>query len=745
MGLIDEWNKRSDVAPAKSTSTQSQTPQNQVPVAPTKKGGGIGGFLYNTAKSLIHPAAELGNAALNVPVALAREIRNKPINDVQQHVFGTTNQGDIAKKIIGDTAQVGLTAVTPEAGSIVKNAALGAGYGGASALTQNKSSAEDVIKGALTGGVVGGVTGAGGKILQKLTGKVSGAVEGGASKIAAKQTEQKAVQTAAKAAEEEAPYAAISKTGRERGNMRSTLDFFKNKLNMGTDPSALRSGASLVTGENGVVNGTMRKLLGDTGDVPTVDVLSRTKSALVKEAGQLGDVETKGSHANGVLRSVRDTLQGTAYKGEGNLSGEGSAAANNVFDTLQSIEGRIQELSDQGADAAEKRALKATKGALEDSIYKNGNLDKAVAGYKLTPEDISAIHSTAAKTGVSPELAQHVIDGINNATSGKELRSLQAPFVNASKLANVADRAGEGILTDIPKVAPSDPGMFGGRGGFYKALEIGRLVHGDPTAALPLIAGAGGDGATPGIIQKTGEKLVSAGQKVNSAVPGGTGNFMSNLITRAGATQQPNQATDQSAQVPDSPGQEVNPLLKGTILDPSRQTSTEDDIASPSDNPFDPANAQANIEKILAQGGKMADVQQYLATVKTLQDLSGDKMSPTQQKAVTAAKNAKGTLQQIEDSFSAAGGGQGKVGGFLSNLTGKVGANSNVATYNDTATALAASLYKALGNTGTISDKDQQLIAKLIPKTTDTDTTAKAKLAQLENLLQQSQDNLTTQ
>lgn len=711
-----------------------QPQQVQTPTAPAKKAGGLTGLIENVARGFARPFNQLlVEPTVSAGKQVAAELTHNKVaeKNANKNLFGgAKNATDAIKNIAGNAAQVGLSAVAPEAGSLVKNVALGAGYGGSSALAQRGSTAEDVINGALKGGATGGVTAVGGKILQKLTGKFGDVVENGASKVASKKAEQEAVQTATKAAEEEAPYAAISKTGRERGNMRSTLDFFKNKLNMGTDPAALRTGAELVTGENGVVSGTMRKLLGDAGDVPTSDVLTRTKEALVKEAGQLGDVETKGSHANGVLRSVRDTLQGTAYKGEGNLSGAGNAAANNVFDTLQNIEGRIHELGDIGADAAEKRALKAAKGALEDSIYKNGNLDKVVSGYKLAPEDVAAIHATAAKIGVSPEAVQHVVDGINNATSGKELRSLQAPFVNASKLANVADRAGEGILTDIPKVSSEGQGFFTGRGGRYNALEAASLLGGNPIMGIPLaanIAASAGDGAAPGIIQKAGEGLVEAGSKANQAIPGGTGNFLSNLITRAGSTQQPSQPEAVSQATPPPVTQQTSDTGAGT--DQNQSIFNSDTIQ------------RLVLEDLAKNQGK------NVSTLLSLYNAFGkeDKPSAAQQKAITGAKNAQGTLQQIEDSFSAAGGGQGKVGGFLSNLTGKVGANSNVATYNDTATALAASLYKALGNTGTISDKDQQLIAKLIPKTTDTDTTAKAKLAQLENLLQQSQDNLTTQ
>lgn len=64
-------------------------------------------------RGIIHPFSTFGSALAHVPQALYREVQNKPIYDIQKNVFGTTNQGNIAKQIIGDTATIGLTAAAP--------------------------------------------------------------------------------------------------------------------------------------------------------------------------------------------------------------------------------------------------------------------------------------------------------------------------------------------------------------------------------------------------------------------------------------------------------------------------------------------------------------------------------------------------------------------------------------------------------------------------------------------------------
>lgn len=65
------------------------------------------------AKPIVHPFSTLGSAVIHTPQAIGREIQNKPIGDIQKHVFGTTNPTSIGKQIISDVAQTGLTFGAP--------------------------------------------------------------------------------------------------------------------------------------------------------------------------------------------------------------------------------------------------------------------------------------------------------------------------------------------------------------------------------------------------------------------------------------------------------------------------------------------------------------------------------------------------------------------------------------------------------------------------------------------------------
>ena len=82
---------------------------------------------------------------------------------------------------------------------------------------------------------------------------------------------------------------------------------------------------------------------------------------------------------------------------------------------------------------------------------------------------------------------------------------------------------------------------------------------------------------------------------------------------------------------------------------------------------------------------------------------------------------------------------QGPVGGrftqFMNDLTGG-GYNPGVSAYDSGAAGSLGTVIKALGDTGTLSEGDQQRALKLLPQTTDSEAAAKAKYQQLIQIIQ---------
>lgn len=117
-------------------------------------------------------ANQFARAVAAVPPAVRREIQNKPITDIQQHAFGTTNPADIAKKIVASTAGTGsllasggevagaktllAKGATVAAKQVGKDAAIGAvGNASATVGSNPKASLKEVGKSAAIGGLLG--------------------------------------------------------------------------------------------------------------------------------------------------------------------------------------------------------------------------------------------------------------------------------------------------------------------------------------------------------------------------------------------------------------------------------------------------------------------------------------------------------------------------------------------------------------------------------------------------------------
>lgn len=181
-------------AQLQANAKQKQQQQNNGAVHKTLNAvddffGGAAHVGTSVGKAVAQPAIETGKAVINTPKAIVREVQNKPITDIQKKVFGTTNQGQIAKKIIGDQIQIGADFVgggeaagaskaveganiAVKAAKTVKTAApvVGAGAvsGGASTVTNNAHvKPSDIVKGAVEGAATAGIAVGAGKVAGK--------------------------------------------------------------------------------------------------------------------------------------------------------------------------------------------------------------------------------------------------------------------------------------------------------------------------------------------------------------------------------------------------------------------------------------------------------------------------------------------------------------------------------------------------------------------------------------------------
>lgn len=700
-------------------------------------------------------------AGKSLPSTVAA-VQAQPIGQQLEQVVGNTGT-----QILNATAplagggslagKVGFKALTTAGAKM--GAKLGAAGGVTNAMAEGQN-AEQIVGAGGTGALFGAGTGATGNIIGSTVGKLTGKAtqnsinSGGLLSKSANKAGERAA-TAEKAAQ------AVDFAGATPTDIKNTMSYDKGGKPIGfAQVSSFMRGlkvpanAQNMEATHDFLTGSIGGNLKDITDSVATNMVkpdSIAEEAIRKNRGLLGQINRNGSGA------AADTLNHVVQATEGITEG---SPVSDVLTAISQLEGARGDLNHsismgntvaKGQDAVYKTVI--------DNLHKtldSAGVNKAVTSFKVTPELEQAIHSDAAQTGVSPEMAQHVIDTLNNSKSYSDLRSAMQPGVVAGKLSRVAK---ETFSNHVPKEGKStNPGL--------PSWEVAASLHNPAYLAAGAAKLAGKSGAVDSGLSKINPKSFNAGREgvlapdeataQKLAQPGGGPATLPESTPATPAQTSSITGSLQKMGVPVTTaiaGQAANQVgQNANVQNDTQAAPIETPVQNVNDNVTDTTN-QPGIDASSIPGGTLEDLQAEIqadpknaAIYKQVYDeaqkqVSASTPSPTQLKNQSAIKNAQATLDQIKQSFKAAGGGQGKLSGTVQSLLGNSGMNSNVATYNDTATALAASLYKALGNTGTISDRDQAMIAKLIPKITDSQTTADAKVAQLENLLEQASSN----
>jgi len=110
---------------------------------------------------------------------------------------------------------------------------------------------------------------------------------------------------------------------------------------------------------------------------------------------------------------------------------------------------------------------------------------------------------------------------------------------------------------------------------------------------------------------------------------------------------------------------------------------------------------------------------------------------------LASSDNAINTLDQLEQLFTAAGSGSGRIGGKLKGLAASAGLDENARIYNSLSQASVTQFAKALAGagSGTVSDMDAKVILAAIPTISDTPAEAAAKFKALRQRLENAKAN----
>lgn len=302
-------------------------------------------------------------------------------------------------------------------------------------------------------------------------------------------------------------------------------------------------------------------------------------------------------------------------------------------------------------------------------------------------------------------------------------------------------------FVDIDKMGKLSDQATGG-GAFSRTVNqvpvVGPLA--DSLLSQPVEAGAQKAGE---VMRKTGRAFQS-GQAQDmlkkGAMIGGGGLVLANLMGGGGGEPQG---------MPQGAGMGVDPMAAG-MTDPSQLSSLgaalgtqqmgggmqpmqqpqeeEMTVAGYSRSQLEEAYVAALMDNNLEAADAIASM---MDIITANEDRAADATGKTDE---GAAKRAAGlrTLNTLLGSYERGGGGQGIIGGTLTNLlnTATGGAyNSSAQTYSTQARGAAAQIIKSLGESGQLSDRDIQAAMDMLPRNTDTEAVAREKISNLMTLL----------
>jgi hypothetical protein len=265
-------------------------------------------------------------------------------------------------------------------------------------------------------------------------------------------------------------------------------------------------------------------------------------------------------------------------------------------------------------------------------------------------------------------------------------------------------------------------------------MAVGGTVAGGPAAGVATV------GATHAVNSKLGQRMISKGadalakgvtRQTNGLGPAG-------IAGRVGITGALlNQGT------PVDPMQQQVDMSQLDPMYAQQQGMQDPTMMQQEQEPSIGGYTKTQIEQGMMQALQAGDSKMFtqLKQLYGMLPTAGSGLSSNT--AAMAAKQATGEtiLNQLEQAYTAAGGGQGNIGGSIANILGDLNLNSAAGVYNDQVTGSARLLSRAMGETGAGSDSDANAYISQLPRLTDSPERAAQKIALLRQKLAAARQN----
>lgn len=456
------------------------------------------------------------------------------------------------------------------------------------------------------------------------------------------------------------------------------------------------------------------------------------KSFLGKVTGKVGD-----------KAGQRLTEAGSGLKADPNVGGVARLEDNANFMTKYvgsprqqrvGMEASMKDLS-KGVDDILAKTPKQLDGSLVGQRLKAATEDLTDERYldlDLNNPSVSKIIDRYSQKFSKAQDAKGINDIVKtlNKTATRAQNKLvdeKAGALTAQEQAALAlKRAGDDVLSDIPEIAPLKKQMAQI---FEVTPQVAKQAEKGLTAPMTL---GGVKFKTP--VQAANSAQSRLGARLQGVDPGSsTGGILGKVL---GASALDTPIPDQM-QPDEVPPEAADPAMDANIGGQAVATTADDVLGAGTGDdtdPYSPANVQATVKSILAQGGTQKDVSEYLANVKSISALSGSGGNKP------LNSTASGVVADTKTGLASLGDLANQIGSSSANnpIVGRIrGANP----FDTDAQSLQASIAttkqivgKALEG-GVLRKEDEAKYAKLLPTMGDTDETAQHKIRQLTALI----------
>ena len=470
-----------------------------------------------------------------------------------------------------------------------------------------------------------------------------------------------------------------------------------------TKPTDAERIASMITGSNGALTKATSKAVAEAGGVDTSTLRRVFDDAL----DNYGLVDKDRQSLQKVFDAQMNKLAGGA---KGSLSPTSNPT--DALEMMKALEKRIANLRGKGDNYRlstpermdQASVLQLVHDELEDALYAGAGAN-ANLGKVLTPE----LRDTLIKQMPNnAQWARYVDDKIMGAKSVADLRSAAAPFVRIGK---IIDEGESNAIT------------AGGRLG--NAFQGGTL------------RGAIGEAMT-NVLKNPAANAAGNTLRAASGITGRTG------TRTAGQGIAPLAARQGLSRAVLNPDQSTQPTgLESALAQELPAAAPIEGAATANPTGYSSAQLGQALMAAYAAGDKASAqvLQQMYELASTFESQGASELSSNARTLLATSGNAINTLDQLESLYGGAGGGSGKLGGSIANLTAGLGLNGGVQTYNDLAASSVSQLAKAINGGGQVSDADAAVIVRALPQVTDTPEVARAKFEALRQRLQTAQQN----